>query len=50
MVKVSARRTGADYGRFPQHLAAAHPRAEKIVRVQDPRNTHTDAVFYRALA
>ena len=49
LVEVSARRTGADYGRFLQRLAAAYPRAEKIVLVQDNLNTHTDAVFYQHL-
>ena len=49
LVEVSARRTGADYCRFLQRLAAAHPQAEKIVLVQDNGNTHTDAVFYQHL-
>jgi len=49
VVEVSARRTGADYCRFLQRLAAAYPQAEKIVLVQDNRNTHTDAVFYQHL-
>ena len=49
LVEVSARRTGADYCRFLQRLAAAYPRAEKIVLVQDNLNTHTDAVFYQHL-
>ena len=48
-VEVSARRTGADYYRFMQHLAAAYPPAEKTVLVQDNLNTHTDAVFYQHL-
>ena len=48
-VEVSARRTGADYYRFMQHLAAAYPQAEKIVLIQDNLNTHTDAVFYQHL-
>ena len=30
-------------------MAAAYPRAEKIVLVQDNLNTHTDAVFYQHL-
>ena len=46
LVEVSARRTVADYCRFMRALAAAYPRAEKIVLVQDNRNTHTDAVLY----
>ena len=49
VVEVSARRTGADYCRFLQGLAAAYPQAEKIVLVRDNLNTHTDAVFYRYL-
>ena len=49
LVEVSARRTGADYTRFMQQLAAAYPQAEKIVLVQDNLNTHTDAVFYQQL-
>ena len=49
VVEVSARRTGADYYRFLQRLAATYPRAEKIVLVQDNLNTHTDAVFYQHL-
>ena len=49
LVEVSARRTGADYGRFRQRLAAHYPQAEKIVLVQDNLNTHTDAVFYQHL-
>lgn len=49
LVEVSARRTGADYCRFMQHLAAHYPLAEKIVLVQDNLNTHTDAVFYQHL-
>ena len=49
LVEVSARRTGADYGRFLQAVAAAYPRAEKTVLVQDNLNTHTDAVFYQHL-
>jgi hypothetical protein len=49
LVEVSARRTGADYCRFMQQLAAAYPQAEKIVLVQDNLNTHTDAVFYQHL-
>ena len=49
LVEVSARRTGADYCRFMQALAAAYPAAEKIVLVQDNLNTHTDAVFYQHL-
>ena len=48
LVEVSARRTGADYCRFLQRLAA-YPRAEKIVLVQDNLNTYTDAVFYQHL-
>ena len=34
LVEVSARRTGADYCRFMQGLAAHYPQAEKIVLVQ----------------
>jgi hypothetical protein len=49
LVEVSARRTGADYCRFMQALAAAYPQAQKIVLVQDNLNTHTDAVFYQHL-
>jgi len=49
LVEVSARRTGADYTRFLQRLAAAYPQAEKIVLVQDNLNTHIDAVFYQHL-
>ena len=49
LVEVSACRTGADYCRFMQRLAAAYPQAEKIVLVQDNLNTHTDAVFYQHL-
>ena len=49
LVEVSARRTGADYCRFIQALAAHYPEAEKIVLVQDNLNTHTDAVFYQHL-
>ncbi|OGX82137.1 transposase [Hymenobacter coccineus] len=49
LVEVSARRTGADYCRFMQTLAAHYPQAEKIVLVQDNLNTHTDAVFYQHL-
>jgi hypothetical protein len=49
LVEVSARRTGADYCRFMQALAAAYPQAERIVLVQDNLNTHTDAVFYQHL-
>ena len=49
LVEVSARRTGADYCRFLQRLAAHYPQAEKIVLVQDNLNTHTDAVFYQHL-
>ena len=51
LVEVSARRTGADYCHFLQHLAAARPRAEKIVLVQDNGNTytHTHTVFYQHL-
>ncbi|AWM35201.1 IS630 family transposase [Hymenobacter nivis] len=49
LVEVSARRTGADYCRFRQALAATYPQAEKIVLVQDNLNTHTDAVFYQHL-
>ena len=33
LVEVSARRTGADYCRFMQALAAHYPQAEKIVLV-----------------
>jgi hypothetical protein len=49
LIEVWARRTGADYCRFMQHLAAHYPQAEKIVLVQDNLNTHTDAVFYQHL-
>ena len=49
LAEVSARRTGADYCRFMQRLAAAYPQAAKIVLVQDNLNTHTDAVFYQPL-
>ena len=49
LVEVSARRTGADYCRFLQRLAAHYPQAEKIALVQDNLNTHTDAVFYQHL-
>ena len=49
LVEVSARRTGADYGRFMQALAAAYPQAQKIVLVQDNLNPHPDAVFYQPL-
>ena len=49
LVEVSARRTGADYGRFLQRLAAHYPQAEKIGLVQDNGNTHADAVFYQHL-
>jgi len=48
-VEVPARRTGADYTRFMQHLAAAYPAADKIVLVQDHLNTHPAAVFYQHL-
>ena len=48
-VEVSARRTGADYCRFRQALAAHYPAAEKIVLVQANRNTPTDAAFYQHL-
>ena len=48
-VDVSAQRTGADYCRFMQQLAAQFPHAEKIVLVQDNLNTHTDATFYQHL-
>jgi hypothetical protein len=34
LVEVSARRTGTDYCRFRQDLAAHYPQAEKIVLVQ----------------
>ena len=40
---------GADYCRFLQRPAAAHPQAEKFVLVQDNLNTHTDAAFYQYL-
>ncbi|MDJ0367886.1 transposase [Hymenobacter sp. H14-R3] len=49
LVEGSARRTGADYCRFLQQLAAHYPQAEKIVLVQDNLNTPTDAVFYQHL-
>ena len=49
LVEVSARRTGADYCRCMQKLAATYPQAEKIGLVQDNLNTHTDAVFYQHL-
>ncbi|MFC6225811.1 transposase [Hymenobacter artigasi] len=49
LVEVSAQRTGADYCRFLQRLAATYPQAEKIVLVQDNLNTHTDFVFYQHL-
>ena len=49
LVEVSARRTGTDYCRFLQRLAAHYPQAAKIVLVQDNGNTHTDAVFYQHL-
>ncbi|SHL73417.1 IS630 family transposase [Hymenobacter psychrotolerans] len=49
LVEVSARRTGADYCRFLQRLAAHYPHAQKIVLVQDNLNTHTDAVLYQHL-
>ena len=49
VVEVSARRTGADYTRFLQALAADYPTAKKIVLVQDNLTTHTDAVFYQRL-
>lgn len=49
LVEASARRTGADYCRFMQQLAAHYPQAAKIVLVQDKLTTHTDAVFYQHL-
>ena len=49
LVEVSARRTGADYCRFLQRLAAACSWTKKIVLVQDNLNTHTAAVFYQYL-
>ena len=48
-VEVSARRTGADYCRFLQRLAAHYLQAEKTVLVQDNLNTHIEAVFYQHL-
>ncbi len=49
LVEVSARRPGADYGRFMRALAVAYPQAEEIVLVWDNLNTHTNAVFYQHL-
>lgn len=49
-VEVAARRTGADYRRFMQHVAQQFPTAEKIILVQDDLNTHSDASFYQSAA
>lgn len=48
-VLVTARRTAVDYAQAIQHLVdVSSPRAEKIVLMQDNRNTHTLASLYEA--
>jgi len=48
-VLVTARRTAVDYAEAIRHLVdVSHPRAEKIVLVQDNLNTHKLASLYEA--
>lgn len=49
ILEVSRQRTGADYTRFMQGLAAHYAGAEKIRVVQDNLNTHTAGSFYAHL-
>ena len=49
LVETSHRRTKLDYCRFQQRVAAAWPKAEKVVLVQDNLNTHNASSFYENL-
>jgi len=49
LVRVSPRRTKADYCRFGQEVAAEWAAAEVIVLVQDNLNTHNASSFYENL-
>lgn len=49
IVRVYARRTGADYCRFAQEVVNQWSGAEKIVLVQDNLNTHNAGSFYENL-
>lgn len=46
IVEVSRRRTGADYARFMQRVAAHYQQAKVIRLVQDNLNTHQSGSFY----
>lgn len=49
IIEVSPRRTKADYCRFLQKVAAAYPKAAKMVLIQDNLNTHNASSFYENL-
>ncbi len=49
LVEVSKQRTGADYTRFMEQVAAHYREAKRIRIVQDNLNTHTVGSFYRSL-
>lgn len=49
IVEVSRQRTGADYTRFMQRVAAHYGQAQKIRLVQDNLNTHQSGSFYASL-
>ena len=49
LVEVSKQRTGADYTRFMEQVAAHYRQAKRIRIVQDNLNTHTVGSFYRSL-
>jgi hypothetical protein len=50
LLKVTSRRTRADYAEFLREVSAHWPEAEKIQLVQDNLNTHTPGSLYHAFA
>ncbi|MCK4224183.1 MAG: transposase, partial [candidate division Zixibacteria bacterium] len=46
IVDVKERKTKKDYAKFMRKVEQAHPKAEKIILVQDNLNTHNPSSFY----
>lgn len=50
IVQVKERKTKKDYARFMKMVEKAHPKAQKIILVQDNLNTHNPSSFYEAFS